>query len=329
MNNRHLSRRQWVAAATAGMATLWMSAPAWAQSWPDRPIKLVVPYPAGGAADQTARLIAGPLGERLKTTVVVDNRPGGGGSIGAAAVAKAAPDGYTLLLDATGFTVNPALLPKMPFDPVKDLQPVSLVMQVPMLLVVPAGSPHKTVADLIQAARSQPGKLSFASAGNGSAQHLTGELFKQGHKLFITHIPYRGGAPALSDLMGGQVDMMFSAMPASLPLVRSGKLRALAVTAPQRAELVGAIPTVAETGLKGFAAQEWNGIWAPTGTPPDVMGRLETELRAVMALPEVRQRLAANGAVAMGTPRADFGKFVQTEMAQWARVIQQAGIKLD
>lgn len=329
MNNRPLSRRQWAAAATAAMAALWMSAPAWAQSWPDRPIKLVVPYPAGGAADQTARLIAGPLGERLKTTVVVDNRPGGGGSIGAAAVAKAAPDGYTLLLDATGFTVNPALLPKMPFDPVKDLQPVSLVMQVPMLLVVPAGSPHKTVADLIQAARTQPGKLSFASAGNGSAQHLTGELFKQGHKLFITHIPYRGGAPALSDLMGGQVDMMFSAMPASLPLVRSGKLRALAVTAPQRAELVSALPTVAETGLKGFAAQEWNGIWAPTGTSPEVMGRLETELRAVMALPEVRQRLAANGAVAMGTPRADFGKFVQTEMAQWARVIRQAGIKLD
>ena len=329
MNRRNPSRRQFATAATAGIAALWMSAPTWAQSWPDRPIKLVVPYSAGGAADQTARLIAGPLGERLKTTIVVDNRPGGGGSIGAAAVAKAAPDGYTLLLDATGFTVNPSLLPKMPFDPVKDLQPVSLVMQVPMLLVVPAGSPHKTVADLIQAARTQPGKLSFASAGNGSAQHLTGELFKQGHKLFITHIPYRGGAPALSDLMGGQVDMMFSAMPASLPLVRSGKLRALAVTAPQRAELVGAIPTVAETGLKGFTAQEWNGIWAPTGTPSDVLGRLESELRAVMALPEVRQRLAANGAVAMGTNRADFGKFVQTEMTQWAGVIRQAGIKLD
>lgn len=322
-------RRRAIAMAMALTTAPWIATPTRAQAWPDRPIRLVVPYSAGGAADQTARLIAGPLGERLKTAIVVDNRPGGGGSIGAAAVAKAAPDGHTLLLDATGFTVNPGLLPHMPFDPVKDLQPVSLLMQVPMLLVVPAGSPHKSIADLIQAARAQPGRLSFASAGNGSAQHLTGELFKQGHKLFITHIPYRGGAPALSDLMGGQVDLMFSAMPASLPLVRSGKLRALAVTAPQRADLVSALPTVAESGLAGFVAQEWNGVWAPAGTPADVVGRLETELRAVMALPEVRQRLAANGAVAVGNSRSDFGRFVQTEMTQWARVIKHAGIRLD
>ena len=310
-------------------ATHWMAPTALAQGWPERPIKLVVPYSAGGAADQTARMVALQLGERLKTTVIVDNRPGAGGTIGAAVVAKAAPDGHTLLLDATGFTVNPTLLPRLPFDPAKDLVPVSLLMQVPMLLVVPATSPYKTLADLLKAARSQPGRLSFASAGNGSAQHLAGELFKQGHKLFITHIPYRGGAPALSDLMAGQVDLMFSAMPASFPLVKSGKLRALAVTSPKRAALVDQLPTVAEAGLPGFSAQEWNGLWAPAGTPRPVLERLESELRAVMATPDIRQRLAANGAEAVGSSSADFTRFVQSETAQWARVIKTAGITLD
>lgn len=297
--------------------------------WPDRPVKLVVPYAAGGAADQTARLISTALGERLKTQIIVDNRPGANGSIGAAAVANAVPDGYTLLLDATGFTVNPSLLRRMPFDPAKDLVPVSLLMQVPMLLVVPASSPYRTLADLLKAAKASPGKLSFASAGNGSAQHLAGELFKQGHKLFITHIPYRGGAPALSDLMGGQVDLMFSAMPASYPLVKSGKLRALAVTSPQRAALVAALPTVAETGLPGFSAQEWNGLWAPKGTHKAVLDRLEAELRSVMALPDIRQRLMASGAEAVGSSRNDFTRFVGAETAKWAQVVKTAGITLD
>ena len=323
------TRRRQLLTLLALSPTPWMASAALAQGWPERPIKLVVPYSAGGAADQTARMVATQLGERLKTIVIVDNRPGAGGSIGAAVVAKAAPDGHTLLLDATGFTVNPTLLPRMPFDAAKDLVPVSLLMQVPMLLVVPANSPYKTLADLLKAARSQPGKLSFASAGNGSAQHLAGELFKQGHKLFITHIPYRGGAPALSDLMAGQVDLMFSAMPASYPLVKSGKLRALAVTAPKRAPLVNQLPTVAEAGLPGFSAQEWNGLWAPAGTPRPVLERLESELRAVMATPDIRQRLAANGAEAVGSSSADFTRFVQTETAQWARVIKTAGITLD
>lgn len=329
MNQMATPHRRGVLAMLALCASAWTAPTALAQAWPDRPIKLVVPYAAGGAADQTARMVATQLGERLKTPVIVDNRPGAGGSIGAAVVAKAVPDGTTLLLDATGFTVNPSLLPRMPFDAAKDLVPVSLLMQVPMLLVVPASSPHQTLADLLKAARSQPGKLSFASAGNGSAQHLAGELFKQGHKLFITHIPYRGGAPALSDLMAGQVDLMFSAMPASYPLVRSGKLRALAVTSPKRSALVSQLPTVAEAGLPGFSAQEWNGLWAPAGTPRPVLERLESELRAVMAMPDIRQRLAASGAEAVGGSSADFTRFVQTETAQWARVIKTAGITLD
>lgn len=321
-------RRHFLAAVALSVSP-WVASAARAQAWPERPIKLVVPYPAGGAADQTARMVAVQLGERLGMQIVVDNRPGAGGSIGAAAVAKAAPDGHTLLLDATGFTVNPSLLPRLPFDPARDLVPVSLLMQVPMLLVVPANSPYQTLAELLKAARAHPGKLSFASAGNGSAQHLAGELFKQGSKLFITHIPYRGGAPALSDLMAGQVDMMFSAMPASLPLVRSGKLRALAVTSPKRVGLLGQLPTVAEAGWPGFTAQEWNGLWAPSSTPKPVLDRLEAELRAVMALPDIRQRLAANGAEAVGSSRNEFGSFVQAETVKWARVIKAAGITLD
>lgn len=317
-----------VATALAAASLMPFAVPA-QTAWPERPIKLVVPYSAGGAADQTARLVATALGERLKTTLIIDNRPGANGSIGAAAVAKSAPDGYTLLLDATGYAVNPSLIRRMPFDAAKDLVPVSLLMQVPMLVVVPASSPYQTLADLLKAARANPGKLSFASAGNGSAQHLAGELFKQGHQLFITHIPYRGGAPALGDLMAAQVDLMFSAMPASYPLVKSGKLRALAVTSPQRAALVPTLPTVAEAGLPGFAAQEWNGLWAPAGTPQAVVNRLESELRAVMALPEIRQRLAASGAEAVGSSRSDFTRFVGAETAKWARVISTAGITQD
>lgn len=315
----------------AGLASLIPAAPAHAANsdWPTRPIRLIVPYPAGGAADQTARGLSTVLGERLKTPIVIDNRPGAGGSIGAAAVAQAPADGYTLLLDATGFTVNPHLMPSLPFDPVKDLAPVSLLMQVPMLLVVPTQAPWRNLNELIQAARAKPGSLSFASAGNGSAQHLAGELFKQRQQLFITHIPYRGGAPALNDLMAGQVDMMFSAMSASGPLVKGGKLRALAVTAGTRVPSLPALPTVAESGSPGFVAQEWNGLWVPAKTPPDILARLETEVRAAMASPELQQRLAAQGAQAVGSSHADFNRFLQAESRQWAQVIRTAGITLN
>lgn len=309
----------------AGPAAL--AAPA--GDWPARPIKLIVPYPAGGAADQTARLLATALGERLKTPIVIDNRPGAGGSIGAAAVAQAQPDGQTLLLDATGFTVNPLLMPSLPFDPVRDLAPISLLMQVPLLLVVPPRAPRRTVAELVRDARAKPGSLSFASAGNGSAQHLTAELFKQNQRLFITHIPYRGGAPALNDVMAGQVDLMFSAVSASLPLVKAGKLRALAVTSSTRVASLPEVPTLAESGCPGFVAQEWNGLWAPAKTPPEILARLETEVRAALASPDLQQRLTAQGVQVVGSSRADFGRFLQAESRQWAQVIRSAGITLD
>ncbi|KAB2901920.1 MAG: tripartite tricarboxylate transporter substrate binding protein [Burkholderiaceae bacterium] len=304
--------------------------PALAQTgWPDKPIKLVVPYPAGGNADNTARLLATQLSGRLGQPVVVDNRPGGSGTIGAAAVAKAPADGYTLLLDATAFTVNPSLFPKLPFDAAKDFVPISLVMQAPLLLVVPAASPLQSVADVVKAARARPGQLTYASAGNGGAQHLAGELFKQGEKISLTHIPYRGGAPALTDLIGGQVDLMFSATTASGPFVKGGKLRALAITSARRVEGWEPVPTVAEAGVPGFQVHEWNGLFAPAGTPPPVLQRLEAETRAIVASPEMKKHFAELGVQGVGSSAAEFQAFVKAETAQWAGVIRTSGIRLD
>ena len=313
----------------AAMTLMVQAAPVHAQAWPEKPVRLVVPYPAGGNADSTARLLATQLSERLGQPVVVDNRPGGSGTIGAAAVAKAQPDGYTLLLDATGFTVNPSLFPRLPFDANKDFAPISLVMQAPLLLVVPAASPFKTVADLVQAAKARPGQLTFASAGNGGAQHLAGELFKQGARVSITHIPYRGGAPALTDLIGGQVHLMFSATAASGPFVRSGKLRALAITSAQRTEGWMQVPTMAESGLPNFRVNEWNGLFAPAGTPQPILQRLGSETRAIVASPEVQKRFADMGGQGVGSSAPEFEAFLKAETAKWAGVIRQSGIRMD
>lgn len=323
---RRLALASQVLTAIALVAT---GLPAQAQNWPERPIKLVVPYPAGGNADNTARLLATQLSDRLGQQVVVDNRPGGSGTIGAAAVAKAQPDGYTLLLDATAFTVNPSLFAKLPFDAAKDFAPISLVMQAPLLLVVPAASPFKTVADVAQAAKAKPGRLTYASAGNGGAQHLAGELFKQGAKVSMTHIPYRGGAPALTDLIGGQVDLMFSATTASGPFVKSGKLRALAISSAQRTPGWEQVPTVAESGLPGFQVNEWNGLFAPAGTPQPILQRLETETRAIVASAEMKKRFAELGVQGVGSSAQDFKVFVQSETAKWASVIRASGIRMD
>ena len=325
--NKALAAMALVVTATAGVLS---AAPAQAQgTWPDKPLKLVVPYPAGGNADNTARLLATQLGQRLGQQVVVDNRPGGSGTIGAAAVAKAPADGYTLLLDATAFTVNPSLFPKLPFDAAKDFAPISLVLQVPLLMVVPANSPFQSVADLAKAARARPGHLTYASAGNGGAQHLAGELFKQGQKVAITHIPYRGGAPALTDLIGGQVDLMFSATTASGPFVKSGKLRALAISSPRRVEGWESVPTVAESGVPGFQVSEWNGLFAPAGTPRPVLERLEAETRAIVASPEMKKRFAELGVQGVGSSAQEFSSFLKAETTKWAEVIRTSGIRMD
>ncbi|MBC5768561.1 tripartite tricarboxylate transporter substrate binding protein [Ramlibacter sp. GTP1] len=298
-------------------------------AWPDKPIKLVVPYSAGGAADALARAVATELGLRLKQQVIIDNKPGAGGTIGAQSVATAPADGYTFLYDATSFAVNPSLYPKLPFNYGKDFVPVSMVARIPTLLVVPASSPFKTVADLVEYAKKNPAKLSYASAGNGGAAHLSGELFKQGYKISLVHIPYRGGAPALTDVAGGQVDMMFSAVTASGPMVKAGRLRVLATAFDKRLGSMPTVPTVAEAGLKGFSAYEWNAIFAPAGTPADVVKRMDAEMRDVLASPAMRERFATLGALPAAGGAKELGDFVSAESAKWATVIKTAQIKVD
>lgn len=321
--------KQWMKPVlSAAMIALGLLSAAHAQ-WPDKPIKLVVPYPAGGAADNTARILAQYLGERLKQQIIVDNRPGASGTIGASYVAKAPADGYTLLLDATSYTVNPSLFPKLNYDPAKDLAPVSLIMQVPLLMVVPANSPYASVADVVKAAKATPGKLTYASAGSGGAQHLAAELFAQNEKISMTHIPYKGGAPALTELIGGQVDLMFSATTASGTFVKGGKLKPLAITSSKRQQSWPQVPTVAESGVKGFEVNEWNGLFAPAGTPRPILDRLEAETRAVVADPAVAGRFAEMGVQAVGSSSKDFAAFVKTETAKWAGVIKAGNIKVD
>ncbi|MBF6989029.1 MULTISPECIES: tripartite tricarboxylate transporter substrate binding protein [Cupriavidus] len=298
-------------------------------AYPDRPIRLVVPYPAGGAADTVARTLAAPLGAKLGQTIVVDNRPGASGVIGAGAVAKAAPDGYTLLLDATAHSVNPSLQARLPYDTVKDFAPISLVVLVPNLLVVPPNSPFTSPKDIVNAAKAKPGKLTYASAGPGTAQHLAAELFRQQSGLNLLHVPYKGGAPALSDLMGGQVDMMFSNMAASYPLVAGKKLKVLATTGTKRSAALPDTPTIAESGLPGYQVYEWNGLFAPAGTPQAIVDRLSALTREVLNSPEVSKRLAAIGAEPAGSRPEDFRKFVEGETAKWAKVIKQGSIRAE
>ena len=318
-----LQMRSLVAAAAATLACSVQAA------WPDKPVKLVVPYAPGGAADALARVVATELGARLKQQVIVENKAGAGGTIGAQAVAQAPADGYTFLYDATSFTVNPSLFPKLGLDYAKDFAPVGMVARIPTLLVVPANSPVASVADLVQRARANPGKTTYASAGNGGAAHLSAELFEQGFKLGLIHVPYKGGAPALTDLAGGQVDMMFSAVTASGPLVKAGRLKAIATAFDRRIDSMPQLPTVAESGLPGFSAYEWNAVWAPAKTPEDIVKRMEAELREALTQPAVRQRLDEMGALPAGGGAKELGDFVRTETAKWAHVIKAANIKLD
>ncbi len=326
--NLPLSRRTLL----AGLAAASLSRGAFAaepEAWPQRPVRLIVPYAPGGNADATARAFATQLSERLGQQVIVDNRPGGGGTVGATAVAKAQADGYTLLLDATAFAVNPLLVPKLPYGGPADFAPISLLTRAPLLLVVPANSPFQSVTDLVSFARTKPGKLSYASAGNGGAQHLAGELFKQSAKVSIVHIPYRGGAPALTDLIAGQVDLMFSAASASGPFVRAGKLRALGVASTRRAEAFPQVPTVAEQGFAEVDIAEWNGLFAPAGTPPAVLSRLESETRALVNAPTLARRWTEMSVQGAGSTAAEFTRFLDGEGRRWSRVIKTAGIKLD
>lgn len=311
-------------------ATLVASAmAAQAQGWPSRPIRLVVSYPPGGTVDAVARIIAPPLSARLGQPVVVDNRGGAGGAIGGDLVAKSPPDGYTVLLDASNHAQNPALRSKMPFDTLRDLAPVSLLIKVPNVLVVHPSASIRSVQDLIAQAKAKPGEINFASSGNGSAQHLAAEQFDAMAGVRMTHVPYKGGGPALADVMAGQVPVFFASLASSLPYIQVGKLRPLAVTGRARSAVLPQLPTIAESGLPGYEVYEWNAVFVPTGTPAAVTARLSKELAAVLNEPDVRKRLEATGAEVIGSNSSELDAFRRAEMARWRKLAQDSKIQTD
>ena len=298
-------------------------------AYPTKPVRLVVPFPAGGTTDLLARAAAQKLSEAWGQQMIVDNRPGAAGNIGAELVAKSTPDGYTLLMGTVGtHAINASLYAKMPYDHVKDFTPVILVAGVPNVLVVNPQLPVNTVPELIAYAKANPGKLNFASSGSGTSIHLSGELFKTMTGVLMTHVPYKGSAPALTDLIGGQVQLMFDNLPSSLAFIKAGKLRAIAVTGTTRAPALPDVPTVADT-VPGFEASSWFGILAPAGTPRDIVMKINGETAKWLASPDAKEKLAAQGAnVAGGTPE-DFAKHIQAETAKWAKVVKESGAKVD
>lgn len=297
-------------------------------AFPDRPITMVVPYAPGGSADAVARLLAQHIGTKLGTSVIVENRAGASGTIGASYVAKVPADGYTMLYDATPYSINPHLFAKMPYA-ANALQPLSLVLLAPNMVIVPANSPFRNINDLIAKAKAQPGKLNFASGGSGTVQRLAAELLRQQLKLDMVHVPYKSGGPAIADVIGGQVDFMFSTMAASYPLVSGGKLRALAISSPERAKRLPDVPTVAETVIPGYEVYEWNGMFLPAGTPAAIAGKLQQTLVEVLKEDAVRQRLEDLGAKAVGSTPAEFATFLGKEDAKWGEVVRKGDIKLD
>ena len=304
--------------------------------WPTKQVRIVVPFAAGGTTDILARALAPELQKAFGQPFVVDNKPGAGGNNGAAEVAKAPADGYTLLMGTVGtHAINAALYPKMPYDPVKDFVPITLVAGVPNVLVLNPAMAQKyginSVADFIRAAKANPGKFNMASSGNGTSIHLAGELFKSMTGSFMTHLPYRGSGPALIDLMGGNVDLMFDNLPSALPHIKAGKLKGLAVTSLKRSGAVD-LPTVEEAGgaaLKGYDATSWFGLMAPAGTPAEVVARVQQETAKALASPALKERLQAQGANPGGMSSADFAKFIAAESTKWAKVVKTANAKVD
>ncbi len=300
-----------------------------AQTYPGKPIRIIVPFPAGGIADVMSRVFGQKFTEAWSQPVVVENRPGAGGNIGAEAVAKSPPDGYTLVMGSIGtHSVNVSLFSKLPFDPVRDFTPVALVIEADGLLVLHPSVPVKTVKELLALARARPGQLVYASAGYGTAGHLAGELFKSLAKIDLVHVPYKGNVPAITDLVGGQTSMLFATMPTVLPLAKAGKLHALAVTGAKRNPAAPELPAMAET-LPGFEVTNWVGIFAPAGTPADIVAKLNAEIMRIMRLPEVQSRLANEGANSVPNTPAEFAAFQNREIAKWAKVIKASGLRVD
>ncbi len=334
----HPTRRRTLASclALAGLTLLPLASAQAQSSWPSRPVRIVVPFAAGGTTDLLARALAPELSKAFGQTFVIENKPGAGGNPGTAEVAKST-DGHTILMGTVGtHGINQSLYPKLPYDPVKDFAPITLVAAVPNVLVLnPAKAQQygiNSVADLIKAAKANPGKLNMASSGNGTSIHLAGELFKSMTGTFMLHFPYRGSGPALIDLMGGNTDLMFDNLPSALPHIKSGKLKAIAVTSAKRSEAMPDLPTIDEAGgpaLKGYEASSWFGLLAPASMPAEQVARLQRETAKALATPALKERLASQGAIASGNTSAEFAALIAKETKKWAQVVKVSGAKVD
>ncbi|MDP1993016.1 MAG: tripartite tricarboxylate transporter substrate binding protein [Syntrophales bacterium] len=296
-------------------------------AFPDKPIRMIVPFPAGGNADIVARSIGNELSKNLGVPVVIENRGGAGGVIGSEVVAKAPADGYTIMMVSASHVINPSMQKSLPYDTIKDFAGISLVAEVPTVLVVHPSVQANSLKELIALAKANPGKINFASAGNGTVGHLAGELLKSMAQIKMEHVAYKGNGPAMTDLLGGHVQMLFSSMPSALPHIKSGMLRALVVTAPKRSAAAPAIPSTTEAGMPGFDVSTGFGLFAPAKTPRAVINKLHAEVVKSLKLPEVRDRLASQGAEPVGSTPEEYDAFVKTESAKWAKVCKEAGIK--
>jgi tripartite-type tricarboxylate transporter receptor subunit TctC len=295
--------------------------------YPDRPIRLVIPFPPGGGTDTSARIISQHLGDALGKAVVAENRPGAAGNIGTELVARAVPDGYTLLLAGLSTAVNASLFDKLPFNPLKDFEPVSLFVSVPLMVTVHPSVPAHSIQELIALAKAKPGGLNYASGGMGTANHVAGELLKYMANVQITHVPYKGGGPAVSDLIAGHVHMYIGSIPSTREYVKSGRIRALATTGLKRSSVAPELPTVAESGLPGFEVLAWYGVFAPAGTPKPIVERLSAELAKILRRPDVQETLKAQGTEAIGSTPEEAARFYRNEIDKWAAVVKASGLK--
>jgi tripartite-type tricarboxylate transporter receptor subunit TctC len=317
-------------AAALGSGLLLHATAAAQASFPSKPLTIIVPFTPGGTTDILARIVGQGLSVEFGQSVVIENRAGAGGNIGGQVAAKAAPDGYTLFMGTVGTqAINASLYKKMPFDPIKDFAPLTRVANVPNLLVANPDQPFKSVAELIAYAKANPGKVNFASSGNGTSIHLSGELFKTMAKVQMVHVPYKGSAPALTDLLGNQVGIMFDNLPSVIPHVRSGKLRPLAITTAKRSPELPDVPTIAESGLPGYEATSWFGLLAPAGTPAAVITKLNAAIVKVLGQPDVRKRISDQGAEVYSETPEQFAAFIQAEGVKWGKVVRDSGASLD
>ena len=303
---------------------------AFAQAYPTKPVTIIVPWPPGGPSDIAARPMAKALTDEMKQTFIIDNRGGAGGNIGTAMVAKAAPDGYTLLITSSApIVINPSLYKQMPFDPQKDLAPITNLLRVPLILAVHPSVPAKNLQELIAYVNSQKGKVQYASAGNGTPQHLTGELFKATAKLDMIHVPYKGSAPAITDLIGGHVPIMFDSAIAILPHIKGGKVKAIAITSAKRSSILPDVPTFGEAGMKGFESYAWYGFFAPAKTPKEIVAKLNADALKAMKQPEWQKVLADTGSENVGESPEQFATFIKAEATKWAKVVKDSGATID